>query len=147
MIFKKAEKNVALFIDGPNMIRKEFKFGLEDIVKKAKKYGRLVIGKVFLNQFAPEKLIEAVANHGLEPVIALGEKDDVDVDVALAVHAMEAVYDDNIQVIVIATRDADFAPLLQKIKEHGKIAVLVAVKEALGVSLVHSADKVEYLKK
>lgn len=139
-------KNIALFIDGPNMIRKEFAFGLEDIVKKAKKYGRIVIGKVFLNQFAPEKLIEAVANHGLEPVITLGEKDDTDVDVALAVHAMEAVYDSKIDVIVIATRDADFAPLLQKIKEHGKLAVLIAAKEALGTSLKKSADKVELLK-
>ncbi len=146
MIFGK-KRNVALFVDGPNMLRKEFRFTIDDILKKSKKYGRIITGKVFLNQFAPEKLIEAIANHGLEPVISLGEKDDVDVDVTLAVHAMEAVHDENIDVIVIASRDADFAPLLQKIKEHGKIAVLVTVKEALGVSLVKSADKVEYLKK
>ncbi len=145
MLLRK-KKNVALFIDGPNMIRKEFSFGLDEIVKRAKKYGRIVVGKVFLNQFAPEKLIEAVANHGLEPVVALGEKDDTDVDVALAVHAMEAVHDPKIEVIAIATRDADFAPLLQKIKEHGKIAVLIAAKEALGTSLKKSADKVELLK-
>lgn len=145
MLFGKT-KNVALFIDGPNMIRKEFSFGIEDILKKAKKYGRIVIGKVFLNQFAPEKLIEAVANHGLEPVITLGEKDDTDVDVAMAVHAMEAVYDPKIDIIVISTRDADFAPLLQKIKEHGKTAVLIAAKEALGISLKNAADRVEILK-
>ncbi len=146
MFFRK-KKNVALFVDGPNMLRKEFKFSIDDIVKKAEKYGRIVVGKVFLNQYAPEKLIEAVANHGLEPVIALGEKDDVDVDVAMAVHAMESVYDDNIEVIAISTRDADFMPLLQKIKEHGKYAVLITVKEALGTSLKKSADKVEFLKK
>ncbi|HIQ50236.1 MAG TPA: NYN domain-containing protein [Nanoarchaeota archaeon] len=145
MLLRKT-KNIALFIDGPNMIRKEFSFGLEDIVKKAKKYGRIVIGKVFLNQFAPEKLIEAVANHGLEPIITLGEKNATDVDVALAVHAMEAVHDPKIDIIVIATRDADFTPLLQKIKEHGKLAVLIAAKEALGTSLKKSADKVELLK-
>ncbi len=146
MLFKQ-KKNIALFVDGPNMLRKEFKFTLDDIIKRASKYGRIVIGKVFLNQFAPEKLIEAVANHGLEPVIALGEKDDIDVDVALAVHAMDAVHDANIQIIAVATRDADFTPLLQKIKERGKIAVLIAVKEALGTSLMRAADKVELLKK
>ncbi len=146
MLLKKSEKNIALFIDGPNMLRKEFGFGLNDIVKKAKKYGRIVVGKVFLNQYAPEKLIEAVANNGLEPVIALGEKDDVDVDVALAVHAMEVAFDPKIETVIIATRDADFMPLIQKLKEKGKYTVLIAGKDALGTSLKKAADKVELLK-
>jgi uncharacterized protein (TIGR00288 family) len=141
------KKNVALFVDGPNMIRKEFGISLDDLRKRAEKYGRLVIGKVFLNQHAPEKLIEAVANQGFEPVIALGEKEQkMDIDVCLAVHAMEAVHNENIDVICIATRDADFLPLLQKIKEHGKQAVLIACREALAVSLKRAADKVEILK-
>ncbi len=145
---KREKKNIALFVDGPNMIRKEFGMDMDVLRQRVEKYGRLVIGKVFLNQFASEKLIEAVANQGFEPVIALGEeKEKTDVDVAVAVHAMEAVYSDNIDIIAVATRDADFLALFQKIKEHGKTAVLVAFDEALATSLRNAADFVEILSK
>lgn len=58
---------------------------------------------------------------------------------------MEAVYNPDIQVIALATRDADFLALIQKIKEKGKIAVLVSVEPGLAVSLRHAADYVELL--
>lgn len=137
---------MAFFVDGPNMIRKEFNLDLKEIRKRVEKYGRIVIGKVFLNQFASEKLIEAVANEGFESVIALGDPEQkTDVDVAIAVHAMEAVYNPEINVIALATRDADFLALIQKIKEKGKIAVLVSVESGLAISLKHAADYVELL--
>lgn len=138
---------LAFFVDGPNMIRKEFNLNLRDLRKRVEKYGRIVVGKVFLNQFASEKLIEAVANEGLEAVIALGDPElKTDVDVSIAVHTMEAVFDPAIEIIALATRDADFLPLIQKIKQMGKIAVLIAVKPGLAVSLKHAADHVELIK-
>jgi uncharacterized protein (TIGR00288 family) len=137
---------VAFFIDGPNMIRKEFNIDLRELRKRVEKYGRIVIGKVFLNQFASEKLIEAVANEGFESVIALGDPEQkTDIDVAVTVHAMEAVQNPEIAVIALATRDADFLPLIQKIKEKGKIALLVTVEPGLAVSLRHASDHVEIL--
>ena len=138
---------LAFFVDGPNMIRKEFNIDLKDLRKRVEKYGRIVVGKVFLNQFASEKLIEAVANEGFEAVIALGDPElKTDVDVSITVHTMESVFDPDIDIIAIATRDADFLPLIQKIKQMGKIAVLIAVKPGLAVSLRHAADHVELLK-
>src|SRR4030066_2558629 len=98
---------LAFFVDGPNMIRKEFNLDLKDLKKRIEKYGRIVIGKVFLNQFASEKLIEAVANEGFETIIALGDPEQkTDVDVSIAVHAMEAINNPEIEVIALATRDA-----------------------------------------
>ena len=138
--------NVAFFVDGPNIIRKEFNIDLRAMRKRVEKHGRMIIGKVFLNQFASEKLIEAVANEGLESVIALGDPEQkTDVDVAIAVHAMEAIYNPEIDVIALATRDADFLALLQKAKERGKMTILVAVTPGLAVSLRHAADIVELL--
>ena len=137
---------VAFFVDGPNMIRKEFNLDLKELRKRVEKYGRIIIGKVFLNQFASEKLIEAVANEGFESVVALGDPEQkTDVDVAIAVHAMEAIYNPDIEVIALATRDADFLALIQKAKEKGKIAILVTVEAGLAVSLRHAADNVELL--
>lgn len=138
--------NVAFFVDGPNIIRKEFNINLRSMKKRVEKHGRIIIGKVFLNQFASEKLIEAVANEGFESVIALGDPEQkTDVDVSVAVHAMEAVYNPEIDVVAVATRDADFLALLQKAKEKGKITLLVAVAPGLAVSLKHAADIVELL--
>jgi len=137
---------LALYVDGPNMIRKEFNIDLKDLRKRVEKYGRIMVGKVFLNQFASEKLIEAVANEGFETVIALGDPElKTDVDVSIAVHAMEAINNPEIEVIALATRDADFLPLIQKAKEKGKITVLVTVEPGLAVSLRHASDYVELL--
>ena len=137
---------LAFFVDGPNMIRKEFNLDLKDLRRRVQKYGRIIVGKVFLNQFASEKLIEAVANEGFETIIALGDPEQkTDVDVSIAVHAMEAIYNPDIEVIALATRDADFLPLVQKAKENGKITVLVTVESGLAVSLKHASDFVELL--
>ena len=137
---------VAFFVDGPNMIRKEFNLDLRDLKRRVEKYGRIVIGKIFLNQFASEKLIEAVANEGFESIIALGDPEQkTDVDVTITVHAMEALYNSQVDVIALASRDADFLALIQKIKEKGKIAVLVSAEPGLAVSLRHAADYVELL--
>jgi uncharacterized protein (TIGR00288 family) len=137
---------IAFFVDGPNMIRKEFNIDLKELKRRVEKYGRIVVGKVFLNQFASEKLIEAVANEGLESVIALGDPEQkTDVDVAITVHAMEAIYNPDIQAIALATRDADFLALIQKAKEKGKETILVSIEPGLAVSIKHASDHVELL--
>lgn len=141
-----SKPKVALFVDGPNMIRKEFSLDLSDLRTRVEKYGRIVIAKVFLNQFASEKLIEAVANEGFETVIALGDPEQkTDVDVPVAVHAMESIFSPQIDIIALVSRDADFLPLLQKAKEHGKVTVLVSAASGLATSLKHAADHVEIL--
>lgn len=139
------EKRMAVFIDGPNMLRKEFMIDLRELKRIAKKYGRIVIGKVFLNQFAPEKLIEAIINEGFEAVMVLGENEESDVDVAMAVAAMEAILTKGVDVIGICTRDADFIPVIQKAKEYGKKVVLFGIESALSAGLKNAADYVEML--
>ncbi|MFB6088371.1 MAG: TIGR00288 family NYN domain-containing protein [Candidatus Aenigmatarchaeota archaeon] len=146
---KRGKKHkVGLFVDGPNIIRKEFNINLDKLRERVEGYGRIVIGKVFLNQFASEKLIEAIANQGFEPVIALGgeeqEEGKSDVDVSMAVAIMEAVYRP-MDIIVIVTRDADFLPVIQKAKEMNKEVIVMAVEEGLSTALKNAADKVELI--
>jgi uncharacterized protein (TIGR00288 family) len=138
------KSNIAFFVDGPNMIRKEFSIDLGDLRKRVEKYGRITISKVFVNQYAPEKLLEAIANEGFETVVALGDPEQkTDIDVPIAVHVMESIYNPDINVIALASRDADFLALVQKAKEHGKIVVLVAAQPGLAISLKNAADYVE----
>src|SRR3989344_9574342 len=135
---------IALFVDGPNMIRKEFSLNLRDLKTRVEKYGRVVIGKIFLNQFASEKLIEAIHNEGFETIIALADPEQkTDVDVPLVVHAMEAIFNQDIQVFALASRDVDFFPLIQKAKEKGKTVVLIGAPSGMATSLKNAADHVE----
>lgn len=146
-LFGGSRKNVAVFIDGPNMIRKEFNIDLKEVRERAKKYGRLISGKVFLNQFASQKLIEAVSSQGFEPLIALGVEKDQDIDVYMAADAMEAAYNKDIDVIIIVTRDTDFLPVIQKAKKRGKQTVVMGSEPGFSIALRNAADNVEDLTK
>lgn len=141
----KDKGNVALFVDGPNIIRKEFSVNLGDLKKTAEKYGRLMVAKVFLNQYASDKLIEAIANQGMEPSIVLAGERESDVDVAVAVAAVEAAYNDDVDTIIIASRDADFLPVIQTVKKRGKVAVVIGMNPGFSKALQHAADHVEFL--
>jgi len=138
---------VALFVDGPNMLRKEFMVDLRELRKRAEKYGRVVVARVFLNQFAPEKLIEAVINEGFESVMVLAEHEEEgsDVDVTLAVSAMETLLTKDIDVIAVATRDADFLPVILKSREYGKSVIVLGAEPGFSVSIRNAADYVENL--
>lgn len=139
------DNNVAVVVDGPNMLRKEFMIDLRELKRRVYKYGRMTIGKVFINQFAPDKLIEAIINEGFECEMLMAAKEDVDVDVAIAVAGMEAVLTKDIDVLVVVTRDADFLPLVQKGKEYGKKVIVMGAEPGFSVSLQNAADYVELL--
>lgn len=138
-------KNVALFVDGPNIIRKEFNVDLGSLRSKVQKHGRIMIGKVFLNQYASEKLIEAIANEGFEPKIVLAGEHEADVDVAVATEAVEAAHKEDVDVIAIASRDADYLPVIQMAKEMGKKVVVIGTEPGFSKALQHAADDVEKL--
>lgn len=139
--------NVAVYVDGPNMIRSEFDLDLDDLREAAEGLGNLKIAKMFLNQFASDKLIEAIIAQGFEAELGLaGQKDrESDVDVYMAVSAMEAVFDDDIDVVVLVTRDTDFLPVIQKTKEHGKRSVIVAVESGFSTALENAADQTIFI--
>jgi len=141
------ETKVALFVDGPNMLRKEFMIDLRELRRRVQKFGKMMIAKVFINQFAPEKLIEAIINEGYECVVILAQQqeDASDVDVSLAVSAIETVLTRDVDVIALATRDADFLPVVQKAKEYGKKVIVLGAEPGFSSSLQNAADVVEML--
>ncbi|MDO9517247.1 MAG: TIGR00288 family NYN domain-containing protein [Methanosarcinaceae archaeon] len=130
-------RSIGLLVDGPNVLRKEFNVDLEKIGDVLKEYGNVKIGRVFLNQYASDKLVEAIENNGLEPIICSS-----DVDVRLAVEGMELVFNPNIDTIALVTRDADFKPLLDKANEHGKETIIFGVEPGFSTALKNSANYV-----
>jgi uncharacterized protein (TIGR00288 family) len=144
---RKDKNNLALFVDGPNIIRREFNIDLDELRKRVERYGRIVTGKVFLNQHASDKLIEAVANQGFEPKVVLAGETESDVDVSVAVDIVKATFNNNIDIIALASRDADYLPALQLAKEKGKIVLVIGAKPGFSKALQHAADYVELLPK
>lgn len=138
---------IALFVDGPNMLRKEFMIDLRELKKIVSKYGRVVIAKVFVNQFAPEKLIEAIINEGFESVMILAEveAEKNDVDVAMAIAAVEAAISKDVEYVVLATRDADYLPVIQMVRAYGKKVIIVGAEPGMSSGLQNAADYVEMM--
>lgn len=134
---KKPKKRLAVFVDGPNILRKEFHIDLKDIKKAVQPLGTIKVGRIFLNQFASNKLVEACVNQGFESIITVG-----DVDVAMAVDATEAVFNPVVDSIVWVTRDSDFLPSVVKAKKYGKETVVVLIDEGSAAALKNTADKV-----
>ncbi|AEC51529.1 hypothetical protein PNA2_0613 [Pyrococcus sp. NA2] len=130
-------KRIALLVDGPNILRKELGIHLEDIVEALSKLGNIRVAKVILNQYAPQSLIEAVSNQGFEPVIVAGE-----IGVKLAVEAMREVYNPNIDILALATRNTEFVPIILKAKEKGKETAIIGVEPGFSSALKHAADYV-----
>ncbi|MFB6099753.1 MAG: TIGR00288 family NYN domain-containing protein [Candidatus Nanohalobium sp.] len=138
------EPNVAVYVDGPNVVRKEFDLDLDELREKVGEFGNIKVGKVFLNQYASDKLIEAIVSQGFEAALGLGgeKAKESDVDVYMAVNAMESVFSDDIDVVVLVTRDTDFLPVIQKAKEYGKETVIMGMDPGFSTALKNAADQV-----
>ena len=136
-LFGKKKPDIALLVDGPNILRKAFNIDLTAIRKELQKYGNIRVARIYLDQHASEKLIEAMINQGFETVITTG-----DVDVTMAIEAMEYVLDHNIDVIALMTRDTDYRPVLVKARAHGKKTMIVATDVAFSAALRNTADRV-----
>lgn len=134
---KKSEHHIALLVDGPNVIRREMHVDLMAVRGAVEKHGKIKVAKIFLDQYASDKLIEAVTNQGYEPVISTG-----DVDVTMAVEAMVQVFNPTIHTVALMTRDIDFRPVLVKAKEMGKETIVIGAEPGFSVALRHTADVV-----
>jgi uncharacterized protein (TIGR00288 family) len=134
-MFKPKNKNIALLVDGPNILRKAFHLDIRDMKSEIRKYGDIRIAKIYLDQYASDKLIEAMINQGFDVEITTG-----DVDVTMAIEGMEYVLDPNIDILALMTRDTDYRPVLVKAKARGKKTIIIATDVAFSAALRNTAD-------
>ncbi len=134
-IFGNKKLSIAVLVDGPNILRKAFNVDLQEVRQEVCKYGYIRIAKIYLDQYASDKLIEAMVNQGFETEITTG-----DVDVTMAIEAMEYVLDPKIDMIALMTRDTDYRPVLVKARYHGKKTMIIATDVAFSAALKNTAD-------
>ena len=134
---RKKDRKIGLLIDGPNILRKEFGINLDDLKAILEDMGDVRIGKVLLNQYASQGLIEAIANQGFDSIVVAG-----DTDVRMGIEAMELIYNETVDTIALASRDADFLPILVKSKEYGKDTIVIGAEPGFSIALQNAADTV-----
>ncbi|SMO50329.1 NYN domain-containing protein [Halorubrum cibi] len=115
---------VALFVDGPNVLREEFDVDLDDVREAAEAEGRLVTTRLYLDEHATPGLIQAAEARGFEVVVTSG-----DVDVKLAVDAARFAAEERMETLAIASRDTDFKPVLETANGYGIRTLAIAPGE------------------
>lgn len=123
-VFSRSDPSVALFVDGPNVLREEFTVDLDDVREAARTYGRPALSRLYLDEHAPPGLVRAAEARGFEVVTTSG-----DVDVRLAVDLTRVAVQATADVIVIASRDADFKPALEAANAAGRLTVAISPGE------------------
>jgi uncharacterized protein (TIGR00288 family) len=115
------QTRVGIFVDGPNVFRSEFDVDLDELRAVARDEGVVAVARVYVDANAGRGLIQAAEARGFEVVTTSG-----DVDVKLAVEAVEAIVADRIDTVIVVSRDTDFKPVLEVAGERGLRTVAVA---------------------
>ena len=112
---------VALFVDGPNVLREEFDVDLDDVREAAAARGRPVATRLYVDEHATPGLIQAAEARGFEVVVTSG-----DVDVKLAVDLTRFAVERRADVIAVASRDTDFKPAIETANACGVETLAIA---------------------
>ncbi|TKX74047.1 NYN domain-containing protein [Halorubrum sp. GN11_10-6_MGM] len=115
---------VALFVDGPNVLREEFDVDLDDVRRAGEAEGPLVTTRLYLDEHATPGLIQAAEARGFEVVVTSG-----DVDVKLAVDAARFAAERRMDTLAIASRDTDFKPVVETANGYGIRTLAIAPGE------------------
>jgi len=115
---------VALFVDGPNVLREEFDVDLDDVRQAAEAEGPLVTTRLYLDEHATPGLIQAAEARGFEVVVTSG-----DVDVKLAVDAARFAAEGRMEALAVASRDTDFKPVVETANGYGIRTLAIAPGE------------------
>lgn len=141
--------SVALFVDSPNMMRREYEFGLRELVEVTKEYGKIFLKKIYFTHTVRDerpKLVEAAVMNGFEPIFSgLG-----DVDTRLVCDA-KGVLDkrDDIDLIAMATSDSDVLPIIYAANDMGKNTLVLFGEScpALQNASRYSRDMKKYMER
>jgi uncharacterized protein (TIGR00288 family) len=128
---------LALLIDGPNVLRREFDVRLDELKRAIQDLGKVGTAKVYLNERASDKLLEAIANSGFTPCVTT-----TDVHLVMAIDAMDLILGDNTRMLAIFSRHARAAPILRHARECGLETLAIGFEPGFSIAVQNAADHV-----
>lgn len=153
-------KKIAIFIDHENLVRSsqvliKENYNINVLFSRAKEEGRVVLGKAYVpfiaDTFKGNRMLYAFRTSGIDPVYTpsyrVGESGEMKSlgDSMLICDVMSCLYEHPaIDVFIICSGDKDIIPLLRKIAERGKDAVVIGVEPTSALALVKECDRLDF---
>jgi uncharacterized protein (TIGR00288 family) len=119
------------------VLRRQFEIRLDDLKNIIKELGKIGIAKVYLDEHASRKLLEAIANSGFTPVVT-----PYDVHLCMTIDAMDLVLGSTTNLLAIFSRHARTAPILRRAREHGINTLAIGFDPGFSVAVQNAADNV-----
>jgi uncharacterized protein (TIGR00288 family) len=145
------EQGVALFIDHYNILNGCKNKGIVDynydvLIEVAKKMGRIVFGRVYLlTGRESERRLDEFFKRGIEPIYAPEYIKKSLADPMIICDIMEVLYERPfIQTFIIVSGDKDFIPVIRKISEHGKSAIIIAVGNSTADAIIEECSRLNF---
>jgi uncharacterized protein (TIGR00288 family) len=149
--------DVAVFIDFENIYisvhnRYDTDPNFEYVMDKCSEYGRITIARAYADWYRYPRVTSALYAHGIEPMYVptyYYERDRAhsagaiknSVDIHMCIDAIKTLYGyPNIGYYVLVTGDRDFIPVVNTIRQYGKVVGVIGVGGAASSHLAQSAD-------
>jgi uncharacterized protein (TIGR00288 family) len=140
---EKIERKIALFIDAQNVSAKY----MDSVMNELPKYGTLVLSRLYGDQETINRTewVQIATKYAYKPMqqYAVAMKKNA-ADMAMAIDALEIMYQDKAQTFVLVTSDSDFTPLAIKLRENGMFVVGIGKEKQITSAFKASCNEVKY---
>jgi uncharacterized protein (TIGR00288 family) len=136
------EYKIALLIDSEN-VRHQY---IEPVLNEISKYGKIVIQRFYGNMnILSKEWEEKSKNFAIKPVhqfnVASGKNA---ADMALALDALEMMYQGRVNAFFLVTSDSDFTPLATKLREGGMHVVGIGASNKVSKAFTSACNQFKY---
>ncbi|OGP78829.1 MAG: hypothetical protein A2V86_02510 [Deltaproteobacteria bacterium RBG_16_49_23] len=146
------EHSLAVFIDFENLAlgfkgKKDKRFEIQKVLERLVEKGKIIVKKAYADWADYSEYKKPLHEAAIElieiPKRAMTGKNSA--DIRLCVDALDLCYSkEHIDTFVIVSGDSDFSPLVSKLKENGKRAIGLGMKESSSNLLIGNCDEFIY---
>ncbi len=139
---EKSEYKIALLIDSENVSQKYIKSVMDEIAK----YGKIVIARFYGDVYRLSKDWHKTAqDFAIKPVHQYNVANSKNAaDMAMALDALEMMYQEKVNTFFLVTSDSDFTPLAMKLKEGGMHVIGVGNEKKVTSAFKSSCNEFKY---
>ena len=133
------KKKVGLFVEGGLLLKGRDLEDLKLINEPLEELGSIRVSKIFFDHAINEEIMDGIVNAGFSPIMLSG-----DVDVHIAIEALEIMLEDKADIIAIVANNPNYIPVLNFAREEGIETVVITDSKSKDKSLENFADILIY---